>query len=168
MRMGNDRIRGIGCGAHYGGGFSRWHTRAVSWAVSAAFTFLLKIEGYGAGSRLFSSFSPCRYLSPLCHTFPPFPFVTPSRLSSVHGPPCSLAFVILLSSSSSFYLCLSLSRTHTEQAVLLFSCGRAQWHVSHGERRLRSRHPRGCTCSLAVHAPKQEKSESASKEQRRL
>lgn len=61
-RMGNDGIQGIGCGAHYGGGFSRWHTRAVSWAVSAAFTFLLKIEDYGAGDRVFFS-SPSLSLS---------------------------------------------------------------------------------------------------------
>lgn len=42
------------------GGFSCWHTRAVSWAVSVAFTFLPKIEGYGGGSHpffLYLSFS---------------------------------------------------------------------------------------------------------------
>jgi len=39
--------RAIRRGAHHGGGFSCWHTRAVGWAVSAAFTFLPKIEGYG-------------------------------------------------------------------------------------------------------------------------
>lgn len=34
-------------GTHHGGGFSCWHTRAVGWAVSAAFTFFPKIKGYG-------------------------------------------------------------------------------------------------------------------------
>ena len=53
VRMGIAGIRGIGCGAHRGAGFSRRHTRAASWAVSAAFTFLLKIEGYGGGGRPF-------------------------------------------------------------------------------------------------------------------
>lgn len=51
--------------AYHGGGFSCWHTRAVSWAVSAAFTFLPKIEGYGGGSRPFflclSSLSPSSF-----------------------------------------------------------------------------------------------------------
>jgi len=49
------------------GGFSCWHTRAVGWAVSVAFTFLPKIEGYGGGSRSFflylSSSSPSSFFT---------------------------------------------------------------------------------------------------------
>lgn len=54
--------RAIRRGAHHGGGFSCWHTRAVGWAVSAAFTFLPKIEGYGGGGRPFSSVFSLRHL----------------------------------------------------------------------------------------------------------
>lgn len=57
--------RAIRRGTHHGGGFSCWHTRAVGWAVSAAFTFLPKIEGYGGGSLPFflylSSSSPSSF-----------------------------------------------------------------------------------------------------------
>lgn len=57
--------RAIRRGTHHGGGFSCWHTRAVGRAVSAAFTFLPKIEGYGGGSRPFflclSSSSPSSF-----------------------------------------------------------------------------------------------------------
>lgn len=63
MRDGGTRA--IRRGTHHGGGFSCWHTRAVGWAVSVAFTFLPKIEGYGGGSRPFflylSSSSPSSF-----------------------------------------------------------------------------------------------------------
>lgn len=61
--------RAIRRGTHHGGGFSCWHTRAVGWAVSVAFTFLPKIEGYGGSSRPFflylSSSSPSSFFTSL-------------------------------------------------------------------------------------------------------
>lgn len=70
--------RAIRRGTHHGGGFSCWHTRAVGWAVSVAFTFLPKIEGYGGSSRPFflylSSSSPSSFFylpsTPFLSLFP--------------------------------------------------------------------------------------------------
>lgn len=60
-------------GTHHGGGFSCWHTRAVGWAVSVAFTFLPKIEGYGGGSRPFFLYLSSSLLSSFS-SFCSFPF----------------------------------------------------------------------------------------------
>lgn len=93
----------IRCGTHHGGGFSCWHTRAVGWAVSAAFTFLPKIEGYGGGSRPFflclSSLSPSSF----------FTFLRLSLSFSLHLFPCLsfslfLCFLFLRLVSSYFHL----------------------------------------------------------------
>lgn len=95
--------RAIRRGAHHGGGFSCWHTRAVGWAVSAAFTFLPKIEGYGGGGRPFSSVFSLRHLL--------FVFYLPSSPLSSPPPPSLLLFPVFLLSPSTIppYLPLSLS-----------------------------------------------------------
>ena len=78
--------RAIRRGTHHGGGFSCWHTRAVGWAVSVAFTFLPKIEGYGGGSRPFflylSSSSPSSFSTFLLFLL--FPFFSFSFSQSFH------------------------------------------------------------------------------------
>lgn len=87
--------RAIRRGTHHGGGFSCWHTRAVGWAVSVAFTFLPKIEGYGGSSRPFflylSSSSPSSFFTSL---------LLPSFLSSLF----SLAFSPVIPISCSVFI----------------------------------------------------------------
>lgn len=94
-------IRAIRRGTHHGGGFSCWHTRAVGWAVSVAFTFLPKIEGYGGGSRPFflylSSSSPSSFSAILL--FPLFLFSLTSLSFSPSAPTSRLVFISFAFSS---------------------------------------------------------------------
>lgn len=149
-RMGNDRIQGIGCGAHYGGGFSRWHTRAVSWAVSAAFTFLLKIEDYGAGDRVFFS-SPSlslSFLSSVAVFSQRFVRSVDKRRRALRPriTPCFCSFSFpspSLSLPPYLSVCFPLSRTRTTGGSLFVPAERGDTcHTGN------QAPPRGCTCSL--------------------
>lgn len=95
-------------GAHHGDGFSCWHTRAVGWAVSAAFTFLPKIESYGGGGRPFflclSSPSSSSFFTLIFHllSISVFLFLLP-RFSTITS---SFFFIYLL---FTFYISVYLS-----------------------------------------------------------
>lgn len=143
--------------AYHGGGFSCWHTRAVSWAVSAAFTFLPKIEGYGGGSFF------------LCLSYlPPSSFSTlfPFSLYQLLYFPLSFSFPSIPLSALVFYifhfLFLSFSRRvvsfrRTRIIFKYFSRWTVTVHVSAGHVRLSSYDSIRLHSPQRVHVSKQEK-----------